>query len=65
MRNAELVDVMPTILQTYGIAIPSDVSGKVLMDIFREDSIFRRDLRREDYNVKIHIKKIARKLSKL
>ncbi|NJE02074.1 alkaline phosphatase family protein [Thermococcus sp. JdF3] len=40
IRPAEIIDVAPTILHIFGIPIPDDMDGKVLMEIFKEDSTF-------------------------
>lgn len=61
VKNAELVDVMPTILQAYGIAIPSDVSGKVLMDIFK-GTLGKKEPKYNDYKLKIQVRKAIKRL---
>ncbi|HLG29586.1 MAG TPA: hypothetical protein VI387_05190, partial [Candidatus Brocadiales bacterium] len=39
IRDANIVDIFPTILFTMGIPIPEDTDGKVLTGIFKEDFI--------------------------
>ena len=36
--DVEIVDLAPTILHSMGFSVPSDIDGKVLVEIFREDS---------------------------
>lgn len=38
LGEAQIYDVMPTILHMYDIPIPSNVDGRVLKEIFKEDS---------------------------
>jgi len=38
LEGVSIVDVVPTILHNMNIPIPDDIDGKVLLDIFREDS---------------------------
>ncbi|ASJ08374.1 hypothetical protein A3L11_03650 [Thermococcus siculi] len=40
--NAKIYDIAPTILHIFGLPIPSDMDGRVLMEIFEEDSEFAR-----------------------
>ncbi len=40
IENAKIYDIAPTILHIFGLPIPNDMDGKVLMDIFEEDSEF-------------------------
>ncbi|WP_048150670.1 alkaline phosphatase family protein [Palaeococcus ferrophilus] len=60
--GARLVDLMPTILQVYGIPIPKDVSGKVLRDIFEDREFREEEPEYVDYNLKMQVRKIAKKL---
>ena len=38
ISNAEIIDIAPTILYMFGIPIPRDMDGRVLKEIFKEDS---------------------------
>lgn len=38
--DAKIYDIAPTILHIFGLAIPNDMDGRVLMEIFEEDSEF-------------------------
>jgi len=40
IEPAEIIDVTPTILHIFGLPIPNDIDGRVLMEIFEEDSEF-------------------------
>jgi len=63
VKDAELVDLMPTIVHIYGLAVPNDISGKVLMDIFEDESEFRkRKPKYANYRIRMHIREIARKI---
>jgi len=45
IQNAEILDIAPTVLHIFGIPIPEDMDGKVLKEIFRDDSdISRREV---------------------
>jgi len=66
----QIYDIMPTVLHMYGIPIPEDVDGRVLKEIFREDSEFYRrepvyaKIDREMIIISERIKKL-KKLGKL
>ncbi len=36
--NAQIYDIAPTVLHVYGIPVPGDMDGRVLKEIFRENS---------------------------
>lgn len=38
IEGARIIDLAPTILHMYGVPIPRDMDGRVLAEIFREDS---------------------------
>lgn len=38
IEGARIIDLAPTILHMYGVPIPRDMDGRVLTEIFREDS---------------------------
>ncbi len=38
IKNVRIYDIAPTILHVFGIAIPRDMDGRVLKEIFKEDS---------------------------
>ncbi len=40
--NAKIYDVAPTILHIFDLPIPNDIDGRILMEIFEEDSKFAR-----------------------
>ena len=40
LEGAKIYDITPTILHIFGLPIPNDIDGRVLMDIFEEDSEF-------------------------
>jgi len=40
VKGAKIFDVMPTLLHILGISVPADMDGKVLKEIFEEDSVF-------------------------
>ena len=40
IENAKIYDIAPTILHIFGLPIPNDMDGRVLMEIFEEDSEF-------------------------
>jgi predicted AlkP superfamily phosphohydrolase/phosphomutase len=46
--NAELIDVMPTVLHLAGLSTPAGVDGKVLTDLFTEEFSARNPLRRSE-----------------
>jgi len=40
IKGAKIYDLAPTILHVFGLPIPNDMDGRVLMEIFEEDSEF-------------------------
>jgi len=40
IKNAKIYDIAPTILYIFDLPIPNDMDGKVLMEIFEDDSEF-------------------------
>lgn len=38
IENAKIYDIAPTILRMFGVPIPKDIDGRVLMEVFKEDS---------------------------
>jgi len=38
--GAKIYDIVPTVLHIFGLPIPNDIDGRVLMEIFEEDSEF-------------------------
>ncbi|MHA1363381.1 MAG: hypothetical protein ACTSP1_12760 [Candidatus Freyarchaeota archaeon] len=70
VENAKIYDLTPTILHMFQVPIPRDMDGRVLTEIFREDSeIARRQILYHDADVERAIvrKKITmlRKLKKI
>ncbi|MCQ6254056.1 alkaline phosphatase family protein [Methanocaldococcus sp.] len=69
IENAKIYDITPTILHIFGLPIPNDVDGKVLMEIFEEDSAFaKRKPKYVDpnyYNKELYDKKLKKAIKKL
>lgn len=42
IENAKIYDIAPTILHIFGLPVPNDMDGRVLTEIFEEDSEFAR-----------------------
>jgi len=70
--DAKIYDIAPTILHIFGLPIPNDMDGRVLMEIFEEDSKFVKrkpkyvdpgyyEKRQEDENLKRAIKNLKLK----
>lgn len=41
INNAKLVDIAPTVLHMFSTPISDDMDGKVLKEIFKDESIFK------------------------
>ena len=59
IEGARIIDLAPTILHMYGVSIPRDMDGRVLTEIFREDSeMAKRKVVYEDDNTRIDKERI-------
>jgi len=67
IKNVEIIDLCPTILHMFGLPIPIDVDGKVLKEIFREDSkiIRKKIIYRDDYKKQLEKEMIRAKIKQL
>jgi predicted AlkP superfamily phosphohydrolase/phosphomutase len=67
VENAKIYDLAPTILHMFQVPIPKDIDGRVLNEIFREDSELTRKetVYRDMETEKALIKKKIRKLKEL
>jgi predicted AlkP superfamily phosphohydrolase/phosphomutase len=72
IENAKIYDIAPTILHIFGLPIPNDMDGRVLMEIFESDSEFAKrkpvyvdpryyDKRSEEEKLKARIKELKLK----
>ena len=43
-KRFEIIDICPTILHLFNIAIPKDIDGKVLKELFKEESDYFQEL---------------------
>ncbi|KKN12341.1 hypothetical protein LCGC14_1017430 [marine sediment metagenome] len=66
--NVELFDLFPTILHILSIPSPNDIVGKILQDIFKEDSVYKNLPIKEftpkpkaEHVIDDHVKKLRRK----
>jgi len=65
IENAEIIDIVPTILHMLGIPIPQDLDGKVLKNIFKEASeLYKRPIQYQKEIEKLKIKEKIKKLKK-
>lgn len=64
--EASICDVAPTILHMFGMPIPRDMDGKVLKEIFKDDSLIaRREIKYKEVNEKERIREGIRELKRL
>jgi len=63
--EARIVDIAPTILHMFGLPVPRYMDGRVLTEIFQQDSEFTRDVKYYDHNRKIIKTKIKKLKSKI
>ncbi|MEM3526551.1 MAG: hypothetical protein QXV37_03970, partial [Candidatus Jordarchaeaceae archaeon] len=61
--NAKIYDLAPTILHMFQVPIPKDMDGRVLTEIFREDSTFQREIKYQ--RVETEKMLITKKIAKL
>jgi len=66
IKDIEIVDIAPTILHIMGVPIPRDMDGRVLKEIFKEDSeLAKRDISYQETSEKERIRKEIKKLKAL
>jgi len=68
IKGVKIYDIAPTILHMFGVPIPKDVDGKVLLEIFKEESeIFKRKPRyvSESERVKVSVSEAIKELEVL
>ena len=63
LAGLNIYDIAPTILHMFGVPIPDDVDGRVLREVFREDS--ECSSRRIEYAIIDERKRIKRKVSEI
>ena len=63
-KSTKAIDLAPTILHLFNVPIPVDMDGKVLLEIFQENSIFKKNkiIYSKSQNEKYRIKKKILKL---
>lgn len=63
IEGAKIYDLAPTILHIFDIPIPKDMDGRVLKEIFEEDSVLARgEIRYQDVDEKARIRELIREL---
>ena len=66
IKDAEIVDIAPTILHIMGVPLPKDTDGKVLKEIFNENSeLAKREISYQEISEKERIKGEIKKLKTL
>ena len=64
--DANIMDIAPTILHIFGIPIPKDMDGRVLKEIFKENSeLAKREVVYQDVSEKEMTKERIRELKSL
>jgi predicted AlkP superfamily phosphohydrolase/phosphomutase len=63
LQGLRIIDVCPTILHILGIQVPEDMDGRVIKELFREDSeISRREVKYQEVAVEPKLKNIIENL---
>jgi len=65
IENIKIYDIAPTILHIFGFPLPSDIDGKVLTEIFEDDSEFAKRKARYVDPIYYEKEKIKEKIGKL
>ena len=66
INNAKIYDIAPTILYMFGVHIPIDMDGRVLKEIFKEDSeLAKREIVYQEIDEKEKVRKRINKLKNL
>jgi predicted AlkP superfamily phosphohydrolase/phosphomutase len=65
IQNAKIYDLAPTILHLMDVSIPKDMDGKVLKEIFKEDSeLAKREIKYQEADEKEMVKEKIKDLKK-
>ena len=66
IHDVSIYDIMPTILHIFGIGIPKDVDGRVLTEIFEEDSVLaKEDIKYQEFGERDLIRQKIKMLKNL